>query len=235
MPIIGYVLFATLLIIVLLRPAWCPALLCPAPQFVPITNPQGIHDSNLEIYLTAIQSASYVISDNPARYSLSDLPVSISAVRIDRQTPYQVVLGVHSLQRGRYGIIIEEVALLVEQIPLMPYPLNVWTHSLGLDYHSNPYQVMYRGQVVGTTLAAIYVPLPNAHVQLAPGEADELDVHVVSGTLADLRFQLQVIYRVSNESQLHTLLLPKVFEVVFSDISNWHSYHIKDGHLVPDK
>ncbi|MBV9688676.1 MAG: hypothetical protein JO202_03090 [Ktedonobacteraceae bacterium] len=234
MPVVGYMLFAILLVVVLIRPAWCPTSICPAPQLVPITNPQGIHDDNLEIYLTAIQSASYVIPDDPARYSLGNLPTSISAVRKDSQAPYRVVLGVHSLQQGHYGMIIEEVALVVTQVPPVPSPLNVWINSPGLDYHSNPYKVIYKGQAVGTTLAATYdTSIPNGYVQLAPGEADELDIQVVSPEIARLQFQVEVTYRVTNESQLHTLMLPKVFEVVFSDVSNWHARYLKDGHLVP--
>jgi hypothetical protein len=234
MPVVGYVLFAILLVVVLIRPVWCPTSICPAPQLVPITNPQGIHDDNLEIYLTAIQSASYVIPDDPARYSLSNLPTTISAVRKDSQAPYRVVLGVHSLQQGHYGMIIEEVALVVTQVPSVPSPLNVWINSPGLDYHSNPYKVIYKGQAVGTTLAATYdASIPDGYVQLAAGEADELDIQVVSPEIARLQFQVEVTYRVTNESQLHTLMLKNVFEVVFSDVSNWHAHYLKDGRLVP--
>lgn len=235
----SFLLSSTLLAVALVRPAWCPSALCLPPQLIPITYPQGIHDSNLEVYFTAIQTSSYVLSRNPTSYTLKDLPrsdqpESIGAQRIDEKTfsPYRVVLGVHSLQQGRYGLIIEKIALLVKQVPLTPYPLNVWINSPGLDYHSNPYQVMYKGQAVGTMLDAVYTPIPYAHVQLAPGEADELDVQVVSGTIADLQFQVQITYRVSDESQLHTLTLPNVFEVVFSEVSNWHPYHLQDGHLV---
>jgi hypothetical protein len=235
----SFLLSSTLLVVALVRPVWCPSALCLPPQLIPITYSKGIHDSNLEVYFTTFQTTSYVLSRNPTSYTLKDLPVSnrpesIGAQRIDEKTfsPYRVVLGVHSLQQGRYGLIIEEIALLVRQVPLTPSPLNVWVNSPRQDYHSNPYLVIYNGQAVGTMLAAVYMPIPHAHVQLAPGEADELDVQVVSETIANLQFQVQVTYRVSNESQLRTLILPNVFEVVFSDLYNWHPYHLQDGHFV---
>ena len=220
---------------VILRPVWCPMWLCPAPQLV--VNPQGVHDSNLEVYFQAIQSPSYFFSGSPAQYTLNNLPMDASALRVDtpRQKPYRVILGIHSLQQGRFGLIIEQVVLVVKQVTLVPSPLHVWTQSETRDYHSNLYQGRYEGQDVGARLLVVYTPsngLIDGRVQLIPGESDELDIQVTSRVVADLHFQVQVNYRVINESREQSILLPKTFEVIFSNASNWHPYHLRNGHLI---
>jgi hypothetical protein len=68
-----------LVLTVLTRPAWCPTALGPPPEL--ITYPGGIHDANLEIYFTALQSATFVIPGDPARYGLGNLPETIGALR----------------------------------------------------------------------------------------------------------------------------------------------------------
>ncbi len=56
-----------LLILVLIRPSWCPNSLCLAPQALTF----GPHDANLEVNFTAIQSPAYVLTKDPSHYSLS--------------------------------------------------------------------------------------------------------------------------------------------------------------------
>jgi hypothetical protein len=223
--------------VTLIRPPWCPTLLCPPPT--PVTNPQGVHDANLDLSFVAIQSTAYVIPGSPAQYSLNNLPKSISAMRtdglaIDANTPfspYLVALGVHSLQKG-YSIVIEQVALIVRKALSPSYPLNVWVVGPSRNYTDNLYQVIYRGQEQGATLAAAYF-LPGSNVQLTPGEGDSLDIRVASPVPISLHFALQVTYRVINESQTHTLTLPQVFEVAFfSASSNWHLYRFQRGHFI---
>jgi hypothetical protein len=113
--------------------------------------------------------------------------------------------------------------------------LHVWTQSETRDYQGNLYQVRYEEQDAGANLLAAYTP-SNGHsdgmVQLIPGESDELGIQVTSRVVADLHFQVQVKYRVINESREQTILLPKTFEVIFSDASNWHPYHVQNGHLL---
>ncbi len=82
-------------------------------------------------------------------------------------------------------------------------------------------------------LPAEFVSQLYGGIELAPGEADQLIIQVSSHMIADLHFRAQVTYRVSNESQLHVLLLPHVFEVVFSDNSNWHEYQLENGRFLP--
>jgi hypothetical protein len=235
----SFLLSSTLLVIVLVRPAWCPRVLCLPPQLIPITSQQGIHDSNLDVYFTAIQTPSYVLSRDPTSYTLKDVPrsdrsESIGTRRIDDKirSPYRVVMTAHSLQQGRFGMFIEQVALEVRQVRPIPHPLNVWVQGPPLDYHSNLYQVVYKGQTTDAVLPATYVLFPSLHVQLAPGESDTLDLQVDSKVAGDLLFQVHITYRVFNESELHTLTLPNTFEVIFSDASNWHPYQLQTGHFV---
>lgn len=226
-------LFLALLATVLIRPSWCPSAICPPRE--PITNPNGIHDSNLEVYVITTQSTAFVIPGDPAQYSESTLPESIGAVRIDEKASpflYRVVLGVHSLQQGQFGIVLEQVNLVIRQVPAMPRPLSVWIKGQAVTFNTNPYQVVYRGQLAGHILPAVYLPSPFGGVELAPGEADQLNLQVSSRMLAALQFQVQITYRVTNESQRHTLTLPFNFEVVFSDASNWHAYRLQSGHFV---
>lgn len=226
-------LFLALLGTVLIRPSWCPSAICPPRE--PITNPNGIHDSNLEVYVITTQSTAFVIPGDPVQYSESNLPESIGAARIDEKASpfvYRVVLGVHSLQQGRFGIVLEQVDLVIKQVPPMPRPLNMWVKGQPVTFNTNLYQVVYQGQLAGHTLPAVYLPSPFGGVELAPGEADQLNLQVSSRMLADLHFQVQITYRVTNESQRHSLTLPFNFEVVFSDASNWHMYRLQSGHFV---
>lgn len=83
-----------------------------------------------------------------------------------------------------------------------------------------------------STLPALYVRQPFGHVLLGPNETDALDIQVDSREVVDLQFKIQITYRIINESQSPTLTLPDVFEVVFSDGSNWHPWHLDADHLV---
>jgi hypothetical protein len=160
--------------------------------------------------------------------------VGVERVNTKTSSPYKVVIGVHSLQQGRFGVIIEYVTIMIRQTAPAPYPLRLWVDNNELrDYHSNPYQVTYRGENIGAVLTAAYVPQPIEHIQLVPGESDELDIQVLSRVIIDLHFQVQVTYRVVNEPQLYKLMLPNIFEVIFSDASNWHPYYLIHGHLEP--
>ncbi len=230
----SFVLSFILLAVVVIRPPWCPSALCPPPEL--ITNPKGIHDANLEVYLITVQSTSFVIPGDPASYSTSNLPENIGAERIDEKSSpflYRVVLGVHSLQQGRFGIVLGQVNLVIRQVPPMPRPLSVWIKGHPVTFNTNSYKVIYQGQLAGHTLPAAYLPSPFGSVELAPGESDQLNLQVSSRVLADLQFQVQITYRVTDESQQHTLMLPYSFEVVFSDASNWRAYRLQSGHFVP--
>jgi hypothetical protein len=232
-----------LLLVVLIRPVWCPSTLCltlaPAPLIY------GPHDANLEVDFTAIQSPAYVLTKNPAQYSLSsnNLPTSndrtsIGAVLIDAQktsSPYIIALTIHNLRNTGYTMIIEEVALVVKQTPSTPEPLNVLAQPPSLLYQSgNLYNVDYQGQRVNAVLPATYVHLPGGYVQLRPIETDSLYLQVTPRlvTAIDLRFSVQITYRIANEARRYSFTPPYVFEVVFAKAWNWHPYQLQDGRLV---
>jgi len=232
---ISFLLCLTLLGMVWFRPSWCPNTLCPLPQIS--TSSTGVHDSYLDLYPlpVPVQSSFYTLPGNLDQYSQNNLPENIGAVSSGTQPPshFGIILGVHSLQQGRFGIVIEQVAIVIESVPPMPRPLNVWASSPGGIYVTNIYQVTYRGEEKNTVLPAEFVSQLYGGIELDPGEADQLNIQVSSHMIADLRFRTQVTYRVSNESQLHVLLLPHVFEVVFSDNSNWHVYRLENGRFLP--
>jgi len=149
-----------------------------------------------------------------------------------RFSPYLVVLGIHSLQQGNHGILIEWVTLTVQRALPLSYPLNVWVMGLSRNYSDHVYQVTYSEQEQGAILTATSVP-PDSYVQLDPGEANNLDIQVVSPVPIDLQFTLQVTYHLVNETQMHKLKLRQVFEIVFfSPASNWHLYRLQGGHFV---
>ncbi len=112
----------SLLAIFLARPSWCPPTLCTSPH--PTT--RGNHDDNLDVYQEVVQSPYFLIPGNPASYSQSEPPKQIGALRLDRKNPYRIVVGIHSLQQGNYGLLIEKVDIVINKVVQIPRPLNVW-------------------------------------------------------------------------------------------------------------
>lgn len=236
----SFALSSILLLIVLIRPAWCPNTLCLASQ--PLI--YGPHDANLEVDFTAIQSPAYVLTNDPMRYSLSskNLPTSddqksIAAIRTDVQetsSPYLVALNIHNLRSQGFSMLLEEVALVVEQTPSIPHPLNVLVQPPSVGYEGgNLYKVIYRGEEVDAVLPAVYAHLPGGFAQLKPLETDSLLLQVVPRLVAatDLRFSIKITYRFANESRRYTFTPPYVFEVIFANASNWNPYRLQGGRL----
>jgi Novel STAND NTPase 1/TIR domain len=215
------------------RPSWCPSWLCPAPQVLLAKG--GAHDSNLQVTFQTLQSSIKVIPGDPSSYTLSNLPMANDAqlINTNQVLPYRVVLKIHSLQQGRYGLVINSVALMVNsQAKVIPYPLRVWVADNVSTFTNNLYRVTYRGQGVKALLTALYVAQPSGLVSLLPGETDELSLEVRSALVVDLHFQVQISYHVIGQLVTHTLTLPNIFEVIFSDPANWHPYQLQNGHLV---
>lgn len=235
--IVSTLLLSTVLLEIAVRPPGCPATLCPQ---VP-----GPHDQYLEAELTAIQSSAYLIPNSPSQYSLDRLPASTGerAIAVYPTTaepdgvvdsPYRVVIRVHSLQRGQFGMFIESVTLAVRKVKSVPQPLHVWMKNATLSYAANPYQGTYAGEAAGADVATVYAgAVPHAHVQLAPGESDELGIALTSRPESDLQFQVKVGYRVSSEQGVRTLALPYTFEVVFSHSFKWQRYRLQAGSFRP--
>jgi len=219
--------------ILMFRPAWCPNWLCPVAQLrVPNI---GVHDDNLQVTFQTLQSSYHLITVDPSTYTLGTPDGSDAQLLNTSQVqPYRVVVKIHSLQQGRFGLTIEQMSLLVTgQSQTVPYPLRVRFENPQYVYTNNLYRVTYRGQPVGVPLPAVYVIQPLAHVSLSPGETDELTLEVRSVVVADLHFKLQVTYQVITDTVSHTLTLPNTFELIFSDPKNWHMYQRgPDGRLV---
>jgi hypothetical protein len=230
-PVIVLALVLTPLLV--FRPAWCPSWLCPSPQVKPLLDKGGIHDDNLQITYQTVQSSFKILTVDPAAYTLGTAtPNDAELIAKDQTLPYRVVLKIHSLQQGRYGLAIDSVAMLVRQTAqVIPYPLRVVDNNPPI-YDNNLYQAIYRGQSVGIQLSSAYMPVPGGFVTLVPGETDEISLEVRSTVVADLHFQAQVTYHVIGQLTSHTLTLPNLFEIVFSDKTNWHPYQIHNGTLV---
>jgi hypothetical protein len=233
LPIMSLSLFFILLATILLRPPGCPGFICPAPQVV--TNPQGSHDLNLEVYPTAIQSAYYALPGDIHQYSLGNLPQTIGAVRSDTPDgPYRVVLGVHNLQQS-YGLLIDDVSLVVTSVPPLLHAVNVMRSTSPVIYNSDIYRATYNDEVPGARISTTSLTHPSTSLQLAPGESDEIDLQIVNPQphlIADLHFQVQVTYHALNSDQQHTVLLKHTFEVFFLDATNWHPYHLTESGVI---
>lgn len=231
-------LFTLLLGLVLVRPTWCPTALC-APRPTIKTNPEGVHDSNMEMYLIAYQSAYYVIPGDPGGYDLRDLPnqrigaALLNSSATATNSACDVFIGVHSLRASGYDILIQQVYLLVEDVPILPTPLNVWHVDTSQIFHGQLYKVEYRGESPESELRAQYSAAPAGFVQLAPDEADQMDIRLSANVPADVQFRIEILYHIANETQVHSLILSQSFEVAFSNSSNWHPYRLKNGQFTP--
>ncbi|HEU5377804.1 MAG TPA: hypothetical protein VFV38_20465 [Ktedonobacteraceae bacterium] len=210
------------LLFLLLRPS-------PAPQHIPVFPPHSVHDTNLEMSFIATQSTFYAIPGNPSQYTPSNLPETIPALRTDGETSlplYSLIIGLNSLQQGRFGMIIEEVNLAILHIAPLPHPLNVWQPPLYVDNgNDNQYRGIYLGQQAGAVMPTEYLRFPHGYVQLKPGGTDQIDIHLTSRIEANFWFTVQIIYRLDNESILRPLRLTQQFEVMFANASDWQLYH----------
>jgi len=238
LPYIFSLLLISTLIPAYTRPAWCPTILCPAPQLISILplHAEDVYDDKLEMYFKAIQSTSYyVIPGDPAHYSLNNLPkastVVLPADGHNSTLLYHLILGLQNLQQGHYGMTIEQINLVVEHVSPAPQTLNVWKYTSPINYSTNnQYQAFYAGQL---TNAILLTDLSfKGFVRLSPRETDSIDIHIVSRLEKTIQFSVQVMYRVDYEFQEHWLRLPLLFEVIFANPSKWHLYHLQDGHFM---
>jgi hypothetical protein len=188
-----------------------------------------IQDQNLSVELVAVASPSFMLPDDPKHYSDgTPLPTSISAVLLPQNasTYDTIVINVRNLRYGGADILIDYVALKLLSIPELPRPLRVWTPGVSTTYIGYPYPVTYVGQQPGQLVYAN----PPKLVILTPaglgrsGESDPLSLQVTSTGTAYLRFQVEIAYQITGPEQM--LILPQVFQVVFSDASNWQEEHL---------
>ncbi|HEY1353425.1 MAG TPA: toll/interleukin-1 receptor domain-containing protein [Ktedonobacteraceae bacterium] len=234
-PATSTTLFLGLLLLVLVRPTWCPTQICAASVLA--GSPGEARDTNLSLSFVAQQSVFFDLPGNPGTYTVHNLPSTkqpgtIVAVNSDvansDRLQYVLALRVTNLHMTGYSISIEQVNMNILDVPALSNPLYVWqTNSLA--YRSELYAITYYGEGAGSVLPARYrtdqgLRGPGVHQQLNPGEPDALDLQIAPEPhlRADVRFHVSVVYRMANEAQEYTLTLAQIFEVVFSNNSNWH-------------
>jgi hypothetical protein len=241
-PLITIMLFLVLLFTVLFQNGWCPGLICTPTQPKSAIHPDEISDQNLYVaYLHLQQTTSFELPGAPGQYTLQNLPRTVAAVKSDgeQQAPYRLVITVRNLHQTGYEIYIDSVTLLVYAVPRLANPLNVWNTS-SLSYNTTIYKVTYAGEPARSVLSAALQPpgsgssstlnqsphFTGIHQRLPPGEQDEIGLQIdpAYNLQADLQFQVRITYHMANENSTHALTLPNLFEVVFSNASNWHVY-----------
>lgn len=240
LPIIGVTLIVVLLGVGFIRLPWYPTAIAPTSQVHSnpnCPNPNCIQDNHLAVSFRAFQSESYVIPNDPTNYSLRNLPLNIGAQVLDcpaSSQPYKVVLDVRNWQQEGNPLTIQQIDLVIQRIPHMPFPLNVWrTTDPSPKYDGYPFHVTYKGQREPAALPIYSGPTPDAQrLVLSPGEQNTLEVQVVSMVEVDLQFSIRFMYHIPDDAHLHTLELPNVFEVVFANASNWHLYQLENGRFV---
>lgn len=240
---VSVALLATLLVMLISRPTWCPSWVC-LPS---ATRAGASSDGTLEMYPAGLQANLFVLpSGDVTTLKASQLPTGTYAdtavVPLGKGEPtdyfnadaYRVNIGIHNLRTDGFPILIEHVYLRILDLPITPSPLNVLRRGGSPVYSKEPYSVVYNGEPAGTELEAAFVPRPNGLVQLLPGEADALTLEIYALLPTTLRFTVAVTYRLTNESAHHTLTFPLKLQAVFADPSNWHVYQLSgDGQLAP--
>lgn len=226
--------------VLMVRPTWCPETVCP-PTLASVSGP---HDSYVAADVIAIESGTWVISADPASYSLAHLPPSgsraaVVAARIapnqaaPADSPYRVVVNVHSLRADHGDISIESVSLVVGKVS-RPGRTNVWRKPIPADYTNNPFKAVYAGQTAASFIEARFSGTPAfGHVSLKPGETDVLSITVSSNVSADVTFQVRVEYRYVGESSTHVFVVPYNLEAIFVEPLDWYEYQLRNGKLEP--
>ncbi len=184
------------------------------------------HDSNLSIELVTVLSPSFLLPDDYSEGTPP--PTNVSAVLLP-ETPSSydtLVLSVRNLRYGGVDTYIDSIALKLLSIPALPQPLKVWTPGVSTTYPGYPYTVTYTDQQPGKLVYA-ESSKPTILTPAGPGRSGETDIlslQVMSTATAYLRFQVEITYQITGPE--HTLILPQIFSVVFSDASNWQEEHV---------
>jgi hypothetical protein len=240
---ISFGVVATLLLLLLGRPGWCPSWVC-----VVATRPDAFSDGTLEVYAAGLQATRFALPTgaDPTTLTSQQLPgggyTAVAAVPIGRGDPadyfntdaYRINIGVHNQRTNGFPLLIEQVRLRVVDLPPTPSPLNIYAKGAGLLYSNEPFHVDYSGEPIGTSVEATCTPQPSGLVQLVLGEADALTLEVHSLIATTLRFTVDITYRSADQGVHHTITVPLTLTAVFSSPADWHTYQLSgDGRLVP--
>ena len=167
-----------------------------------------------------------ILSQPTTAHDSTLLSTHIGAIRIDEKPyrPFSIVLEIQRKSQQYFIIFIEKIRLIVQKVPPGPQQLSV-TLDQGehVDYIANIFKAIYEGeQPGGEPVEAEYQDLTRTVVLASGEQSDKIRIQVFSLQQADIQFRIQLIYRLSPSNQEHSLLLPHIFEVIFSDLSNWH-------------
>lgn len=223
----------------------CSLIFCHSlPQSTKQPSPQNggeVQDQNLSIELIDVVSPSFVFLDNPNHYSGSNTPpTNMSAVLLPTNTVSycHIIVAVQNVRLGGVDILIDDAALKLLSIPETPRPLRVWTSGVSTTYNTYPYPVTYQGQSLDQLPNQLLYAVPPQNVILGParnshsGESNQLSIQVMPTVTAYLWFQIQVSYQIGDAAKVYILTLPQIFQVVFSDASNWQEYILQNGSFV---
>jgi cytochrome c biogenesis protein CcdA len=219
--------------LVTIRPAWCPTTICPAPQLIVVTNPNGVNDGIMEAFFLAQQSDTFVMTQDPSLYAFNNLPNSVGAVELEKtQAPYRAVIGIHSLQRNtRYGLIIDGVDIVIDHATAITSPTKVFLQGGDLTYNHSIFSFTYGGEIAPVTLPT---DAPQTTLTLEVGGSDELAVQVMAHQAVALQFHLQVRYHeIVGIALSRTLVVPHEFMVDFIGAAQWRPYIFSGGKMIP--
>ncbi len=200
-------------------------------------NDGEVQDQNLDVQFIDTQQNTFALPGDPRGLSPNQLSKQgVPALSIDQPkqqvpTVFRIAIRISNLRRDQYVLLIEQVQFIVEQITSIPHPLYALVQNPPALSNYNLYRGTYTGQDTNVPILTTYDNPPYTYVFLTLHETDTINIQVTSLVEALLSFRIAITYRVANEDQTHTLTLPHIFQVVFSDKSNWHPYQLRDGHF----
>ncbi len=198
--------------------------------------PGLIQDQNLAAHFINTQQSAIALPGDPAKLKHDQLPTQkVSALCIGQQSEQSILsitIGISNLRQDQYVLVIEQVQLLVERITFVPRPLYVLIQNPATLSDHNVYRAYYTGQDPNIRIFAKYDNPPNDYVFLAFKETDEIiTLQIASLVEVFLSFRVAITYRVANEERSSTLVLPNVFQVIFTHKNNWYPYQMRNGHF----
>jgi hypothetical protein len=219
--------------LITIRPSWCPTSICPAPQLIVVTNPNGVNDGVMEAYYLAQQGAAFMMTEDPASYTFNNLPSTIGAMELGSTgQPYRAVIGIHSLQRNtRYGLAIDGVDALLDQATPVTGPVNAYLAGASLAYNNHVSSFTYSQQATPSVLPT---QAPELATVLEVGGSDDLEVQVTTREEVALQFRLQVRYHeIVGDPHSRTLIVPHEFGITFIAPAHWRPYVFSGGKMTP--
>lgn len=203
-------------------------------------NEGEVHDQNLAVQFIGTQQNTFVFPSDPSGLNSNQLLLlkqgvpALCIYQPKQQVPtvFRIAIGISNLRRDQYVLLIEQIQIIVEQITSIPHPLYALMQNLPTLSNYNLYRGTYTGGDTNVPILTTYDYPPYSYVFLTLHETDRISIQITSLVEVFLSFRIAITYRVANEGQTHTLTLPTLFHIIFSDKSNLHLYQkLRDGHL----